>query len=312
MGYNTYGTSLGGPNLLGAKLTMTYDNVVIQQEVIEEIEEVIEEFIQWEEQFVEPTIVPPTIIALPIEIEELEELILEEPPTMELLEEITEELEEEFEEVEILQVFGGPEIVEEPEEEIQVQEETVAIEEEEIIEETIEPTEEVTEPVATEEVVEETPTEEIVAEEEVATEEEISTVEEPTETVAEQEVEVKQDFSIDVADVEAKVKEKIVSVEKQLQAISIIGAKAMAKTQADISSYTKKNADLFDNREIYINKTYKDVLLLDEYMIDIYSNDNRFAQISGNDPVLKYQNDLREVRIKRKQAEYELRKARGY
>ena len=65
----------------------------------------------------------------------------------------------------------------------------------------------------------------------------------------------------------------------------------MAKTQADISSYTKKNADLFDNREIYINKTYKDVLLLDEYMIDIYSNDNRFAQISGNDPVLKYQND---------------------
>ena len=312
LGYNTYGTSLGGPNLLGAKLTMTYDNVVIQQEVIEEIEEVIEEFIQWEEQFVEPTIVPPTIIALPIEIEELEELILEEPPTMELLEEITEELEEEFEEVEILQVFGGPEKVEEPEEEIQVQEETEAIEEEEIIEETIEPTEEVTEPVATEEVVEETPTEEIVAEEEVATEEEISTVEEPTETVAEQEVEVKQDFSIDVADVEAKVKEKIVSVEKQLQAISIIGAKAMAKTQADISSYTKKNADLFDNREIYINKTYKDVLLLDEYMIDIYSNDNRFAQISGNDPVLKYQNDLREVRIKRKQAEYELRKVRGY
>ena len=320
LGYDTYGTSLGGPNLLGAKLTMTYDNVVIEQEVIEELEEVIEEFVEWEEQFVEPTIAPPTIITLPIEIEELEELTLEEPQVIEMIEELTEELEEEFEEVEILQIIEP--VIEEEIEEPSMQEE-VAIEEELMEEEMMEEveeiameeeiTEEATETVATEEeLVEETPTEEVVAEKEVATEEEISTVEEPTETVAEQEVEVKQDFSVDVADVEAKVKEKIASVEKQLQAISIIGAKAMAKTQADISSYTKKNADLFDNREIYINKTYKDVVLLDEYMIDIYSNDNRFALISGNDPVLKYQNDLREVRIKRKQAEYELRKVRGY
>ena len=43
-GYTTYGTSLGGPNLLGAKLTMTYDDKVIEQETIEEIEEVIEQF----------------------------------------------------------------------------------------------------------------------------------------------------------------------------------------------------------------------------------------------------------------------------
>ena len=40
VGYDTYGTSLGGPNLLGAKLTMTYDDTVIEQEVIEEIQEV--------------------------------------------------------------------------------------------------------------------------------------------------------------------------------------------------------------------------------------------------------------------------------
>ena len=40
--------NLGGPNLLGAKLTMTYDPTVIPQQTIEEIEEVIEEFIEWQ------------------------------------------------------------------------------------------------------------------------------------------------------------------------------------------------------------------------------------------------------------------------
>merc|ERR1711981_1108060 len=34
---------LGGPNLLGAKLTMTYDNTVIANEIIEEIEDIFEE-----------------------------------------------------------------------------------------------------------------------------------------------------------------------------------------------------------------------------------------------------------------------------
>jgi len=40
---NTGSASRGGPNLLGAKLTMTYDNTVIDNEIIEEIEEIFEE-----------------------------------------------------------------------------------------------------------------------------------------------------------------------------------------------------------------------------------------------------------------------------
>ena len=40
---NTGTASRGGPNLLGAKLTMTYDNTVIDSEIIEEIEEIFEE-----------------------------------------------------------------------------------------------------------------------------------------------------------------------------------------------------------------------------------------------------------------------------
>ena len=131
--------------------------------------------------------------------------------------------------------------------------------------------------------------------------------------VLEAKVEVKtKEFSVDVADVEAKVKQKIVSVEKQLQAISIIGARAMVKSQVNLNQYSNKNAEMFDNRQIYLNKTYNDVVLLDEYMVDIYADDNRIAQITMNDPVLKYQNDLRKDTFKRQQAERELRRLRGF
>jgi hypothetical protein len=133
VGYDTYGTSLGGPNLLGAKLTMTYDDTVIEQEVIEEIQEVLDEFVEWETAFEEPEVIE-EFIPLPVLIEELPMLVLEEEELIEVLE-TAQELEEEFEEVEILQVFGGPEIVEEPEEEDTSSEPAVAKIEEEVLEE---------------------------------------------------------------------------------------------------------------------------------------------------------------------------------
>ena len=133
VGYDTYGTSLGGPNLLGAKLTMTYDDTVIEQEVIEEIQEVLDEFVEWETSFVEPEVIE-EFIPLPVLIEELPMLVLEEEELIEVLE-TAQELEEEFEEVEILQVFGGPEIVEEPEEQDTSSEPAVAKIEEEVLEE---------------------------------------------------------------------------------------------------------------------------------------------------------------------------------
>ena len=75
--------NLGGPNLLGAKLTMTYDNTVIANEIVEEITSIFEEL--QEEIFEEFT------------FEDIEELfeemvtfIMEEPPM---------EIEEEFEEI---------------------------------------------------------------------------------------------------------------------------------------------------------------------------------------------------------------------
>ena len=327
LGHATYGTNLGGPNLLGGKLTMTYDNVVLQQETIEVIEEVIGEIVEWEEEFIEPIIAPPYVIPPVLEIielEELEEFILEEPMSIEILEEAFHELEEEFEEIEILQVFGGPEIVEEEPEELQEEEIAGTITEEELIvmEEPSNETNELTSsnqitetPVETEQVVEDESGESQNAKvEEVKEESQVeSSIETEEPTVTEAKVEVKtKEFSVDVADVEAKVKQKIVSVEKQLQAISIIGARAMVKSQVNLNQYSNKNAEMFDNRQIYLNKTYNDVVLLDEYMVDIYADDNRVAQITMNDPVLKYQNDLREATFKRQQAERELRKLRGF
>jgi hypothetical protein len=101
---------LGGPNLLGAKLTMTYDNTIISNEIIEEIDDIFEEiediidddvtfkeiekmfeemisFIRpppmeeiMEEQFEETTFEPMLVMLeeMPMEEEIMEEIIMEE------------------------------------------------------------------------------------------------------------------------------------------------------------------------------------------------------------------------------------------
>lgn len=310
-----YAADLKNPTLI-----VTYWNNPVKPEVIEEIEEAIDDITEWEEQFVEPVIQPPTVVVLPPVFEEqfLEEFVLEEEP---VVIETLEELEEEFEEIEILQVFGGPEIIEEPMESTTNEPEEVepeiaqAVElEEEVVENepattaSTEVEETASEPEVEQTIAkEETP---VVAKEETIEEEAPSVTEEPKEIVADK-PKIKE-FSVDVASVEAQVKAKIKSTEQQLQAVSLIVAKAMTKTQINLGQYTNKNNQMFDNRKIYENKTYNDVVLLDEYMVSIYANDNRVAQITMNDPVLKYQNDLREATFKRQQAERELKKLRGF
>ena len=278
--------NLGGPNLLGAKLTMTYNNIVIPEETIEEIYEVIEEFEEWEEQFVEEELIEEfELLPPPIALEEMG-IIIEEEQIVEVFETF-EELEEEFEEVEILQVFGGPEIVPEPEEEEVSNETTVAAVEEEFMEEQPEPTEST--PVET---VQEEPQSEPSNNEQVAVAEEESTK-----------------VSVSVSSIQAEVSVKIKSVEKQLAATSIIAQQVMVQEQVDLSSYNKAYVD---NRKIYEGNTYEDLRTLDEYAKKIYNDDRKFVAISMNDPVKDYQNNLRNATIKRKIAEQELRQLRGY
>ena len=265
---------LGGPNLLGAKLTMTYDPTVIPEETIEEIEEVIEEFVEWETTF-EPQIIE-EFVPLPVLIEEFPMLILEEEELVEVLE-TTQELEEEFEEVEILQVFGGPEIVEE---ETEVTEET--------------PTETIA---ATEEVMEEQP--------EQSESSTVATVQEEPES----EPSSNEQVAVDLQDVQTQVAVKIKAIDKQLAATNIIGAQLMEAQQVDLSSYNKSYTD---NRKIYEGNTYEDLRTLDEYSKKIYNDSSKFVAISMNDPVKDYQNKLRNATIQRQIAEQELRKIRGY
>ena len=93
---------LGGPNLLGAKLTMTYDNTVIANEIIEEIEDIFEElqeeiFEEFTFEYIEEMFEEFTLIAPPMEEvmeEEFEEItfepmliVMEKMPMEEIMEE---------------------------------------------------------------------------------------------------------------------------------------------------------------------------------------------------------------------------------
>jgi len=97
---------LGGPNLLGAKLTMTYDNTVIANEIVEEISEIFEElqeeiFEEFTFEYIEEMFEEFTLISPPMEEvmeEEFEEMTFE--PMLTLIEEIP--MEEEFFEEEML------------------------------------------------------------------------------------------------------------------------------------------------------------------------------------------------------------------
>jgi hypothetical protein len=229
---------------------------------------------QWETTF-EPEFVE-EFIPLPVLIEEFPMLVLEEEELVEVLQ-TTQELEEEFEEVEILQVFGGPEIVEE---ETEVTEEA--------------PTETIA---ATEEIMEEQP--------EQSESSTVATVQEEPES----EPSSNEQVAVDLQDVQTQVAVKIKAIDKQLAATNIIGAQLIEAQQVDLSSYNKSYTD---NRKIYEGNTYEDLRTLDEYSKKIYNDNTKFVAISMNDPVRKYQEKLRDATIKRQMAERELRQLRGY
>ena len=226
--------NLGGPNLDNISVTMTYDDTVLSQEFIQEIIEVSS-----------------------IEIEELPQIILQEPEIIEVVfEEFVEEtiqiktIEEEFvEETIVLAV----EIVEE----IPV----------EIVQEEIEIMEEVYEEI-------------IEAPVEAKTEETEGSEAEPEETVAELETSDEQtrstsssrnDINISVEEITIKVADKIKSIDGQLKATQLIVAKAMQKNKV-LDKYAQVNANIFVQPEIidanidsYIASSYVDIR-------NIYSN----------------------------------------
>ena len=268
--------NLGGPNLLGAKLTMTYDNTVIANEIIEEIEDIFEElqeeiFEEFTFEYIEEMFEEFTLIAPPMEEvmeEEFEEMtfepmliVMEEMPMEEIMEEemIIEEMPME-EEVSTsffsMMLPQEEEIYEETEEIITsflplVSQEEETFTEEKIIEEEIveeEPTEMVEEEVMEEEVMEEETTE-------MAKEEAIE--EEPTEMVEANNEEEKEEIKEEKSNSETP-KKSTVQTKKLAKQKKIRQEKAIVKNLDRIMDKIDK-----DVKDISKNLAIKNIIKMD-------------------------------------------------
>ena len=259
--------NLGGPNLLGAKLTMTYDNIVIEDEIIEEINNIFEElqeeiFEEFTFEYIEEIFEEFTLIAPPME-EEFEEITFQPMVTI-IEEEIVEEImmEEEMiikEEIKEPSSFFSlmpppqeEEIYEETEEIIASflpmvpKEEETFTEEKELVEE---------EPIMEEEVIEEESThmasapkeEEIIEEEAEIVEEEEVTEEKSNRLVEEtneekEKEEIKEEKSSSETSKKSTVSNKKLTEQKKVQqkeAIKTNLVKIMDKIDKDIKDISK-------------------------------------------------------------------------
>ena len=338
---NTGSGIRGGPNLLGAKLTMTYDNTVIDNEVVEEIGEVFDdledvfeyiEFEQVQEMFEEMVLFfdePPEME------EEFEEMSFE--PVLMLIEEMPMEeeivmeaqamIEEEIVEEEPKLIFLGStpeeeEIVEETTEIITsflpppTAKEEEMIEEEEMVEE---------ESMIEEEMVEEEPTKMAEApKEEVKEEEEF--IEEETEEMVEEsnEEEVKEEKPTSETPKKSNVSTKKLAKQKNIQqkkAIKDNLVKVMEKVDKDIKDISK---NLQIKNIIKLDAMASDQASLEVYNVPFYKSENIYldqlqmqdlrqvyADITlnsyiGNDPVKIREDKLQQITIERNQLLLEL------
>ena len=289
--------NLGGPNLLGAKLTMTYDNIVIENEIIEEINNIFEElqeeiFEEFTFEYIEEIFEEFTLIAPPME-EEFEEItfqpmitIIEEVP---MKEEIVEEIimeEEMIIEEEIKEPSSFFSLIPPPQEE-EIYEETEEIiasflpmvpKEEETFTEEKELVEE--EPIMEEEVIEEESThmasapkeEEIIEEEAEIVEEEEVTEEKSNRLVEEtneekEKEEIKEEKSSSETSKKSTVSNKKLTEQKKVQqkeAIKTNLVKIMDKIDKDIKDISKN---------LQIKNIIKlDAMASDQASLAIYEN----------------------------------------
>jgi len=294
---------LGGPNLLGAKLTMTYDNTVIANEIIEEIEDIFEElqeeftFEYIEEMFEEFTLIAPPMEEV-IE-EEFEEMtfepmliVMEEMPMEEIMEEemIIEEMpmEEEINTSFFSMMLPQEEEIYEETEEIIAsflpmvsKEEETFTEEEELVETgpiRMEPTEEESK----EEIIEEETTEMASMPKEEMTKEESTEVKEEEEMIEEEpkemleetnekEEEIKKEKPTSKTPKKSAVQTKKLAKQKKIQqkkAIIKNLARVMEKVDKDIKNISK---NLQIKNIIKMEAMTSDQVSLDSYNVAFYA-----------------------------------------
>jgi len=256
-------SNLGGANVDNIVVTMTYDNEVISNELIAEIENVFEELqeeifkkveikqeFKFEEEF---KIVQAPPMEEEIEIEEFIEIITMPEEKPEVIEEMT---------------SGVEEIIEEKPEEEMLTEEMIT---EEIIQEAKEE--------MPEEIVEEAP-------EQMAEEKEEEIIEETNEEAPKKEVKTKvadkKTKKPKIDKIMAKVDAQIKDSAKNLQIKNIIKLDAMKNDQVSLIAYN--NVDFYKPKDIYLNQ------------IEIFDNRSIYANVD----LAKYTaNDIMEIKIKK-------------
>ncbi len=251
--------NLGGANVDNISVTMTYDDTVISNEIIEELENVFEDL---KEEIFE-------------ELEFKKEFTFNEEFTFEVVQ--APEIKEELEIEQIIEELSMPE--KEPE----------IIEEAEIVEEVIE--EKPEEEVITEEIIKEAKEEmpeEIKEEapEQMAEEKEEEIIEETNEETPTKEVKTKvaskKTKKPKIDKIMAKVDEQIKDSAKNLVIKNIIKLDAMQNDQASLVAYN--NTEFYKPKDIYLNQ------------IEIFDNRSIYANI---DLVKYTANDIMEVKIKK-------------
>jgi len=255
--------NLGGANVDNIIVTMTYDDEVISNEIIEQIETVFEELqeeifqeIEFKEQFKfeeEFKIVQAPPMEEEIEIKEFIEIITMPEKEPEVIEEMS---------------SGVEEIIEEKPEEEMITEEIIKEAKEEMPEEIIEE--------APEQIAEETKEEEVVEEAPKETTEEAPKKEVKTKVASKKTKKPKIDKIM--AKVDAQIKDSA----KNLTIKNIIKLDAMQSDQASLTAYN--NVEFYKPKDIYLKQ------------IEIFDNRSIYADID----LVKYTaNDIMEVKIKK-------------
>ena len=280
---------LGGPNVDNISVTMTYDDTVIANEVIEEINEVFEdlesvfeyiEFEQIQEIFEEMVVFftepPPMEEELSFEpvLMAIEEMPMEEEVVMEIEEEMVMELEETIEE-EVMEMEAA-------------EEEPI---EEEIVEEV---PKQIAEKSNEEEIKEEKPTSETTNKSTVSTEKvtKQKKIQSKTKTTN---VKSQSKF-VALEKTMEKVDKDIKDISKNLQIKNIIKLDAMASDQASLDAY---NVPFYKSENIYLDQ------LQIQDLRQVYAEITLNSYI-GNDPVKIREDKLQQITIERNQLLLEL------
>ena len=267
--------NLGGPNIDNISVTMTYDDTVIAEEIVEEIEEVFENLEEVFEyiEFVEIEQVFEEMITFFTEPPVLEEIIPEEELSFEPMLAMVEEMPIEEEAM-------AEEIMEEIIEEEMVEEEIV---EEEIIEEstTEEESKEMAQPnnESKEKIKEKKSTSKVAKK---------STVQSKKLT-KQKNIQQKKTIGDNLVKVMDKVDKDIKDISKNLQIKNIIKLDAMASEQASLDSY---DIPFYKSKNIYMDQ----IQIQD--MRQLYT-DVSLNNYIANDPVVIMENKLRDIETKK-------------